>query len=253
MPTPFYHLNIAEEILDHPALEANAADFLRKYKAAFFLGNTAPDVQTVSGQDRRSTHFFDVPITPESRNAWERMLLFFPELACREQLKPDQAAFIAGYICHLLADWHWVQQIYMPYFYSTEVWKTPTQQSYMHNILRTHLDQQLFPKINPHMGVYFHALKPDHWLPFVDDVYLMEWKDLLLEQLAPGGEVKTSQIFAERLGVPVEKIGAFIGSPQRLRDELYAHVPAMIEIRYRHQLVLDSICQLNHMWNQHGC
>jgi len=253
VPTPFYHLSLAEEILDHPVLEADAAGFFREYKAAFFLGNTAPDVQTVSGQDRRATHFFDVPIAYESESAWERMLLYFPELACRKQLRPDQAAFIAGYICHLLADWHWVLKIYMPYFYSPVIWETHTQQSYMHNVLRTHLDQQLFPSLNPHMGLFLQSLKPDHWLPFVRDEHLVEWKEILADQLTSGGEAKTSQIFAERLGLPVEKFYAFISSPQRLQDELYAYVPATIEIRYHQQIIWESVRQLNHIWEQHVC
>ena len=123
----------------------------------------------------------------------------------------------------------------------------------MHNVLRTHLDQQLYPCINPQMGVYLQSLKPDHWLPFVRDEHLIEWKDILADQLAPDGEAKTSQIFAERLGLPVEKFYAFIGSPQRLQDELYAYVPATIEIRYHQQIIWESVRQLNNIWKQYIC
>lgn len=104
MPTPFYHLGVAEDLLNHPGLSSGVGHTLRQQRPAFLLGNTAPDVQTVSGQERQDTHFFDLPITPGTPTPWNRFLTDFPSLAQPNRLPADQAAFLAGYLCHLQAE-----------------------------------------------------------------------------------------------------------------------------------------------------
>ena len=72
MPTPFYHLSLAQELLTHPSLPEPINQFLRMRRCEFMFGNTAPDVQVVSGQARQETHFFNLPILAGDRPAWEQ-------------------------------------------------------------------------------------------------------------------------------------------------------------------------------------
>jgi len=58
MPTLFYHLSLAQEILDHPEPPIAIKEVLDKNRRRFFFGKTAPDVQTISEQGRASTHFY---------------------------------------------------------------------------------------------------------------------------------------------------------------------------------------------------
>jgi hypothetical protein len=62
MPTPFTHLATVSEILARPELVPAVKTSLLADLPAFLLGNTAPDVQTISGQAREATHFFAVPL-----------------------------------------------------------------------------------------------------------------------------------------------------------------------------------------------
>ena len=48
MPTPFYHIVIAEEILEDSRLNATVRSLLFDCFPAFLFGNVAPDVQAVS-------------------------------------------------------------------------------------------------------------------------------------------------------------------------------------------------------------
>ncbi|MFQ5410084.1 MAG: hypothetical protein ACE5FI_16875, partial [Anaerolineales bacterium] len=62
MPTPFYHLALAEALLADDKLPTDTRQLLAAQRPAFLFGHTAPDVQTVSGQLREATHFFSIPL-----------------------------------------------------------------------------------------------------------------------------------------------------------------------------------------------
>ncbi len=151
MPTPFYHLSVAEDLLRRSELPAGNLKLLLEYRPAFLLGNTAPDVQTVSGQARQATHFFEVPILPGTQPAWEKVLALQPSLA-RSWQSPEGAAFISGYLCHLQADWQWVVEIFSPVFGPGAGWMTFRRRLYLHNVLRAYLDQQIFDQLHPRAG-----------------------------------------------------------------------------------------------------
>ncbi len=48
--------------------------------------------------------------------AWEVFLENYSSLSDPRQIPPEQAAFLAGYLCHLQADWLWVKDIFDPIF-----------------------------------------------------------------------------------------------------------------------------------------
>ena len=60
MPTPFYHIVLAEEILDDRRLRTQFRSLLSDDLSAFLFGNVAPDVQAVSNYTREDTHFFSI-------------------------------------------------------------------------------------------------------------------------------------------------------------------------------------------------
>ena len=62
MPTPFYHIVLAEEILDDRRLRTKFRSLLSDELSAFIFGNVAPDVQAVSNYSREDTHFFSIVI-----------------------------------------------------------------------------------------------------------------------------------------------------------------------------------------------
>src|SRR5438094_833706 len=121
MPTPFTHLAAADELLARPELAPDVKADLRAELPAFLFGNTAPDVQTISGQPREATHFFQVPLQG-APPAGRQMLGSFPALAARAALPAAQAAFVAGYLAHLVFDQIWIRDIFEPFFGEAAAW-----------------------------------------------------------------------------------------------------------------------------------
>ena len=112
MPTPFYHLRVAEVLFEHPDLKVAACERISQCFPAFLLGNIAPDVQVISGQSREATHFYRLPMRENCAPAWEQMLSDQPALKPAGLRDGEQGVFISGYLCHLQADWFWVEQIF---------------------------------------------------------------------------------------------------------------------------------------------
>jgi hypothetical protein len=244
VPTPFYHLWLTEDLLQHSDLPAEIHELLEQQRAAFLLGNTAPDVQTISGQPRLATHFFSLPILPGSPYAWQAMLASYPLLAQPDRLPAPQAAFLAGYLCHLQADWYWITDIFAPVFGSGAKWLAFKQRLYLHNVLRAHLDRHIFSDLTPATGDYLSHALPQDWLPFVEDRHLCQWRDWLAEQLCPGCEPQTVTVFAARHGLPEEDFNLLLASEERLEEEIFSHLPRGRLEDYRKRLVAANICLL---------
>jgi hypothetical protein len=238
VPTPFYHISLAEEILAHPALPVETRLFLSEHRREFLFGNTAPDVQVVSGQPRTSTHFFDLPLQPDEQPAWEKFLAENAHLANPGDLPAAQAAFVAGYLCHLQADIFWIREIFLPVFGRRSQWETFSRRLYLHNVLRAYLDRQILPQLT--CGAQIDAVLPNSWLPFVQDVHLVSWRDFLTSQLQPGARIQTVEVFAARQGISPEEYYALLDSEERLEEEIFSHLPRKALEDYRQEIVLQN-------------
>ena len=234
MPTPVQHLILAQRLLDDAALPAAIRDRLRAQRGAFLFGNTAPDVQTVSGQLREATHFFVIPWTSEPR-PHKALFELHPYLGFPKNLPSDQAAFIAGYICHLWLDVVWVRDIYLPGFGPDAHWGANLHERHVyHNILRAWCDRHDQGRLNGAIGTVLSLINPINWLPFTADRYLVQWRDVLAPQFQPGANIRTVEVFAGRGGVPPEKFHQVLDSPVEMDRHIFAHAsPEKIEKFYR--------------------
>jgi hypothetical protein len=242
VPTPFYHISLAETILAHPALPVETRLLLSDHHSEFLFGNTAPDVQVVSGQPRVSTHFFDLPLQPDEQPAWEKLLAENTRLADPGNLSAAQAAFVAGYLCHLQADIFWIREIFLPVFGRRSQWDTFSRRLYLHNVLRAYLDRQILPELT--CGALIAGVFPNRWLPFVEDVHLVSWRDYLTSQLQPGARIQTVEVFAARQGISPEEYYALLGSEERLDEEIFTHLPRQTLEDYRQEIVRQTISLL---------
>ncbi len=241
MPTPFYHLSLAEELINHHDLPEPICHFLRTYRNEFLFGSTAPDVQVVSGQPREVTHFFNLPIQPGDPPAWDVFLATYPELAITNTLPAALSAFLAGYLCHLQADWVWVNDIFAPAFGPRTTWGTFRQRLYYHNVLRAYLDRQILPGLPVDAGTCLGKVEPDSWLPFVKDQYLAEWRDLLAQQLHPGAAIQTVEVFSSRQGISAPEYYALLGSNERMHSEVFVHLPLERVESYWERVLKDNL------------
>ena len=190
MPTPVQHLVIAEALLADRRLPDPAHALLDAQRAAFLFGNTAPDVQTVSGQPREATHFFHVPLR-SGRPAHALLFEAHPNLARPERLLPSHSAFLAGYIAHLLLDVTWLRSVFTPVFGPDAGWGHFRDRLFLHNVLRAWCDRRDQTRLAPGAGESLAGVTPDHWLPFTGDEQLRRWRDVLVEQFTPGATIRT--------------------------------------------------------------
>jgi len=151
MPTPVQHLVLAQRLLDDASLPNAIRDRLRAHRGAFLFGNTAPDVQTVSGQLREATHFFVIPWTrvPAPHQA---MFELYPYLA-----SPQPAGGPGGF--HRRLHWHlwldvlWVRDIYLDHFGPRAHWGANLRERHVyHNILRAWCDRHDQDQLNGTIG-----------------------------------------------------------------------------------------------------
>jgi hypothetical protein len=222
MPTPIQHLAIADKLLHDSTLPGSIRDRLIDQRDAFLFGNTAPDVQTVSGQLREATHFFDIPLR-SNQPPHLKMFELYPALAHARSLPPAQAAFVAGYICHLLLDVLWIRDIYQPGFGPSAQWATTHERSIYHNTLRAWCDQNDQRRLDGDTGSILATVQPDRWLPFTPDRYLVDWRNVLVDQFQPGVSIRTIEVFAARNNVSPAEFRRVLDSPSEMDANIFAH------------------------------
>jgi len=223
MPTPVQHLLVAQRVLADAALPNAIRDRLLAQRGAFLFGNTAPDVQTVSGQRREATHFFVIPWTrvPAPHKA---MFERYPYLGFPHRLPEAQSAFIAGYICHLWLDVLWVRDIYLDNFGPNARCGASLRERHVyHNILRAWCDRRDQDQLTGPIDAALSAARPIDWLPFTADRHLIQWRDNLAGQFRPGAGIRTVEVFAARGGVPPEKFQQMLDSPAEMEQQIFAH------------------------------
>jgi hypothetical protein len=245
VPTPFYHLSVAIDLLEHPALTEYARQLLVHERGAFLFGNTAPDVQTISRQSRADTHFFDLPLSSNPVPPWLFVREKYEVLGDTSRLGNAQAGFLAGYLCHLQADWIWIRDIFVPVFGKKCTWSTFHQRLYLHNVLRSYLDREILPALIEGNGVgkELKSAAISNWLPFVEDRHLIDWRDFVADQLLPGAMIRTVEVFAERQGISPREYYSLLSSEERMESEVFAYLSRQDLAKYRRS-VLESNVQL---------
>jgi hypothetical protein len=111
---------------------------------------------------------------------------------------------------------------------------------YLHNVLRTYLDERIYPGLQDGTGRALEGVNPQGWLPFAEDAPLRRWRDLLAEQLRPGAAARTVEVFAARQGLPPEAFTSLLADEERLDHELFARLPRPALEAYRRELLAAS-------------
>ncbi|HOU12734.1 MAG TPA: zinc dependent phospholipase C family protein [Anaerolineae bacterium] len=219
MPTPFQHLVYARDVLNAALLPEKIRQRMRESMSAYLLGNTAVDVQSITGQPRFETHFYHVHGDSALR-ASDTLLAAHPHLADPNRLHPAHAAFVSGYLVHLAWDECWLRDVFRPFYMESALWPDRLTRNVHHNALRVLVDRQAEAILRawPDLVPLLRTAQPDHWLPFVDNAALCRWRDWLVTQLADPAAVQTAQVFAERMGVSPEHLEAVI---RAVADDTY--------------------------------
>lgn len=198
------------------------AELLMEQRGPFLLGHTAPDVRSVSGQAREDSHFYTVPRSSDLP-ARERLFAAHPALTRSDALSQAQMAFVTGYLAHLELDELWLDEVFQVFVQGD--WASPRRRLFLHNVLRTWLDDQAQENLGRQVAQALQSVQPSGWLPFVRDADLREWRDWLVRQLAPGRRMETAEVFAERMGMAASDINAVARSPDGMEEQVFRHFP----------------------------
>lgn len=224
MPTPFMHLQFAEQIRHNYSLPTSVTKLLDQEWAAFCLGNIAPDVQTICGLSRRATHFYAMPPMYDAEG-YEVMFVEYPGLRWSPQMPAHQASFLAGYCTHLLFDVCWFRYILLPTFIEPAHWGDHENRFFAHNILLIYLDRIALNSLTTHAGTTLAQAQPQNWLPFVTDESLAQWRDVVAGQLHPGADIATISVYADRMRLSSKELQAIVSNPEWVNERVFRHVP----------------------------
>ena len=177
MPSAATHLAASLNLLKDPALNARQRLTSAAEQGAFLFGSVSPDVRVVSGLTREETHFYNIPISSEMPAA-QALLDTHPTLADVNQLPAPHAAFIAGYLTHLIMDETWLEVVVMPHiFIDQATWNSDHPNYRLYSLLMIHLAEESARHITPRTVKLIQACQPQNWLPFASDHNLTEWRD----------------------------------------------------------------------------
>ena len=241
MPTPFTHLDITERMLASDGLSSAIKELLLAHKPAFMLGNVAADLQTITDIKRSATHFyrrmealtFDAPAI---------MLEKYPQIADASTLSPEHAVFLAGYIAHLHFDILWFRGILHPYYWDVPGWNASFEERVLsHNTLLTYLDTLALRVLPAGTGPLLAQATPENWLPFATDEAIIQWRDLLTEQLKPDADVQTIIIYAGRMKISPETFKKNLADPHWMQENVFEVVPLEVVRKLLDDTVVQSI------------
>ena len=217
------HLQIAERILESARLEPQLRELVRGHLPAFYLGNVAPDYQTITDTPRENTHFYHLPPDPGD-DACRTMFTRYPALVDASSLRPEHAIFVTAYCSHLLLDLLWYREILIPDFLGPGDWQDHRHRFIVHNTLLTYLDKKAFDVLPQDAASTLEAAVPDEWLPFASNGELSAWRDLLVSQLMPGATMHTVEIYAGRLSMSPEEFSDNLDRQEWMEEHVFTRV-----------------------------
>jgi hypothetical protein len=119
--------------LSAPEIEAD--------RGAYYLGATTPDIRVLTRWDRERTHFFDLHCF-DAQDGVHRLFDQEPGLRDAHAVDAATAAFVAGYISHLILDEEYITQIYRQYFGKGGTLGDEVLADVMDRLLQLHMDRE---------------------------------------------------------------------------------------------------------------
>ncbi len=149
---------------------------------SFYLGSTAPDIRILTRWERERTHFFDLH-NFDRQDGVRAMFEAFPALAQPAGLNPATAAFVAGYMAHLVMDEIWINDIYRPFFGPCSPQGGDVRANIMDRAIQFSLDRdkRIDRDLMAHVLDAVARADLELEIDFIDGDTLSRWKDVIVD------------------------------------------------------------------------
>ncbi|QPC82993.1 zinc dependent phospholipase C family protein [Phototrophicus methaneseepsis] len=241
MPTPFSHLWIAHQLLHDEALPPDVQAVIHADIPAFLLGGIVADAKPTPDSDREVTHFYRYD-RPMPDHAWREMIRQHPSLA--HPTGPTHRAFLAGYIAHLATDEYWSKFMLGPHFANGSWGEDIRWRFYVLHLLLTTMDERDQKRLPEEDAIRLAQAEPDHWLPFMDDAVIVDWRDYIAKQLTQENASDTIAIFSARIHRDPDEMRRLLDDPQQMQDMLWDHITPQLLNDLEAQLYSFSVEQM---------
>jgi len=180
MPHLVFHMSVARELagrLNSPIIDNE--------RGAYYMGATGPDMHVLSGSKRHSSHFFDLECV-EEQDCVEAFFDTYPELRDSKALSPRTAAFVGGYLTHLVIDGLWITDIYRPFFGPQSSLGGDAQANIIDRVLQYDMDlrRRQDRETAAEIRAALLAGPLDVDVRFVDNATLQRWRDVAADMLS---------------------------------------------------------------------
>jgi hypothetical protein len=199
-------------------------------RGVFYLGSTGPDMRILSRADRTSSHYFDLDCL-EDQDSVESFFHVHGDLRDAGKLEDPTAAFVAGYLTHLVIDEVWITDIYRPFFGPESSLGGDARANVLDRVLQYEMDLQrrLDRPAMEEIREQLVAMPAAVHVSFVEDELLMRWRDIVADMASrpPTWErfTKTASRFLAVAGVSTdEEVEEFGISLPAMLEETKVHV-----------------------------
>ena len=209
------HIGLAREAADRIASPAIADNM-----GYFLLGSTAPDMRAITKRPREDYHFAPLDFERVGDGA-RAMLEAHPHLT---GLDGSKAAFVAGYISHIVLDECWITEIFRPCFGAADA-SGDARGLVMDRALQLELDRRS-NGLGASLDMMKDAATPLD-LGFVTEEEVTQWRSWVVEFLARDFSWERLRFMARRIARGDEAHPA-----HAVADELLRSTPESLETMF---------------------
>jgi hypothetical protein len=160
-------------------------------RGAYYLGATTPDIRVLTRWERARTHFFDLDDF-EEQSGVHRLFEQEPRLRDAASLDAQTAAFMAGYLSHLVMDEDYITQIYRPLFGERSALRDDAIADVMDKALQWDIERAEWDhcgKIDEIRQALIETAVEVN-VEFIERETLRQWRDVSLDVITPAPSVE---------------------------------------------------------------
>ncbi|MDQ7026835.1 MAG: zinc dependent phospholipase C family protein [Anaerolineae bacterium] len=218
MPTPFTHLLISHRLLNDRALSQKTRRLITAHPSDFLLGGIIADARPAGGK-RADTHFYHYT-EPMPDNPWREMFRHYPSL--RQPLSTQHHAFLAGYVAHLAVDEYWSRYMLKPHFADSDWGEDKNDRFFSLHLLLIHMDERDEKALESAIPSRLRQSQAHHWLPFLTDSEICEWRDFIARQLET--ESQTLPVLGKRIQTSVADLRRIMDDTRKMQSRVWDNI-----------------------------